>query len=107
MSSVEHQCTDPSDIHLSLLEDKAFDAHLAQVQQDRDNKEAPAPRGKGVKCKNTASKEALLPRPRSLGGSRIMGTHWRPVGYPTPIQCEGGCGCTTREHPLLSTPSTI
>ena len=59
--------TDPSDFHWSLLEDKAFDAHLAQVQQDRankevPNKEAPASRGKGVKCKNTASKGGSAPK---------------------------------------------
>ena len=54
--------TDPSDFHRSLLEDKAFDAHLAQVQQDRANKEAPAPRGKGVKHKNTASKGGSVPK---------------------------------------------
>ena len=54
--------TDPSDFHWSLLEDKAFDAHLAQVQQDRANKEAPTPRGKGAKCKNTASKGGSAPK---------------------------------------------
>ena len=47
---------EPSDSHGSLLEDKAFDAHLVQVKQERANKEAPTPKGKGVKHKNTASK---------------------------------------------------
>ena len=37
--------TEPSDSHWSLLEDKAFDAHLAQVQQERANKEAPKVKG--------------------------------------------------------------
>ena len=54
--------TEPSDSHWSLLEDKAFDAHLAQVQQDRANKQAPTPKGKGVKCKNTASKGGSVPK---------------------------------------------
>ena len=54
--------TDPSDLHWSLLEDKAFDAHLAQVQQDRANKEAPTPTGKGVKCKNPAFKGGSAPK---------------------------------------------
>ena len=54
--------TEPSDSHWSLLEDKAFDAHLTQVQQDRANKEAPTPEGKGVKCKNTASKGGSAPK---------------------------------------------
>ena len=48
--------TDPSDSHWALLEDKTFDAHLAQVQQDRANKEAPTPKNKGVKHKKPASK---------------------------------------------------
>ena len=52
--------TDSSDFHWSLLEDKAFDAHLAQVQQDGANKEASTP--KGVKCKNPASKGGSAPR---------------------------------------------
>ena len=46
--------TEPSDLHWSLLEDKAFDAHLTWVKQDRANKEAPASKGKGVKCKNSS-----------------------------------------------------
>ena len=54
--------TDPSDFHWSLLEDKAFNAHLAQVQQDRTNKEAPVLKGKGAKCKNTASKGGSAPK---------------------------------------------
>ena len=58
--------TDSSDFHWSLLEDKAFDAHLTQVQQDRANKEAPVLKGKGAKCKNTASKGGSAPRLRSL-----------------------------------------
>ena len=48
--------TEPSDSHWSLLEDKAFNGHLAQVKQNRANREAPTPKGKGVKHKNTASK---------------------------------------------------
>ena len=47
---------EPSDFHWSLLEDKAFDAHLAQVKQDRANSEVITSKGKGVKCKNIASK---------------------------------------------------
>ena len=53
--------TDPSDSHWSL-EDKTFDAHLALVQQDRANKEAPTPKGKGAKCKNPASKGGSAPK---------------------------------------------
>ena len=48
--------TESSDSHWSLLEDKAFGAHPTQVKQDRTNKEAPTPKGKGVKRKSTASK---------------------------------------------------
>ena len=58
--------TNPSDSHWSLLEDKTFDAHLARVQQDRANKEAQTPKGKGAKRKIQPLKEALLPRLRSL-----------------------------------------
>ena len=58
--------TDPSDFHWSLLEDKAFDAHLAQVPQDRANKEAPTPKGKGQNTRIQPLKEALLLRLRSL-----------------------------------------
>ena len=47
---------EPSDFHRSLLEDKVFNAHLAQVGQDRANREAPASKGKGVKCKNITSR---------------------------------------------------
>ena len=68
---------DLSDFHCSLLEDKAFDAHLAQVQQDRANKEAPASKGKGVKCKNTASKggsaaKAKKPQAATKGGTSAL-----------------------------------
>ena len=54
--------TDPSDFHWSLLGDKAFNAHLAQVQQDRAKKEASTPKGKGAKCKNPASKGGSAPK---------------------------------------------
>ena len=66
--------TDPSDLHWSLLEDKAFNAHLAQVQKDRANKEAPAPRGKGVKCKNTASKGGTAPKAKKPQATAKGGT---------------------------------
>ena len=71
--------TDPSDFHWSLLEDKAFDAHLAQVQQDRANKEAPTPKGKGVKCKNPASKGGSAPKAKkpcvaTKGGTSALQT---------------------------------
>ena len=47
---------EPTEFHWALAEDKAFDAHLAQVKQDWANREAPASKGKGTKCKNAASK---------------------------------------------------
>ena len=47
---------EPTEFYWALVEDKAFEAHLMQVKQDRASKEAPASKGKGVKCKNTASK---------------------------------------------------
>ena len=66
--------TDPSDFHWSLLEDKAFYAHLAQVQQDRANKEAPAPKGKGAKCKKTASKGGSAPMAKKPQAATKGGT---------------------------------
>ena len=66
--------TDPSDFHWSLLEDKAFNAHLAQVQQDRASKEAPVLRGKGVKCKNTASKGGSAPKAKKPQAATKGGT---------------------------------
>ena len=38
--------TKPSDSHWSLLEDKTFDTHLAQVKQDRANSKPPTPRAR-------------------------------------------------------------
>ena len=67
--------TEPSDFHWSLLEDKAFDAHLAQVQQDRANKEAPASKGKRVKCKNTASKRSPAPKTKKPQAATKGGTN--------------------------------
>ena len=69
--------SDPSDFHWSLLENKAFDAHLARVQQDRANKEAPTPKGKGAKCKNPASKggsatKAKKPCVATKGGTSAL-----------------------------------
>ena len=58
--------TEPSDSHWSLLEDKAFDTHLAQVKLDRANREAPTPKSKGVKCKNTASKGGPATKAKKL-----------------------------------------
>ena len=66
--------TDPSDFHWSLLEDKAFDAHLAQVQQDRAYKEAPTPKGKGAKCKNSASKGGSAPKAKKPHAATKGGT---------------------------------
>ena len=59
------------------MEDKAFDAHLTQVQQDRANKEAPTPKGKGAKCKNPASKgdsapKAKKPQAATKGGTSAL-----------------------------------
>ena len=69
--------TEPSDLHWSLLEDKTFSAHLTWVKQDRANKEAPTSKGKGVKCKNIASKEgstpkAKKPRTATKGGTSAL-----------------------------------
>ena len=58
--------TEPSNTHWSLLWDKTFDAHLAQVKQDRANKETPTPKGKGVKHKNTASKGGSTTQAKKL-----------------------------------------
>ena len=58
---------EPTDSHWSLLEDKAFDAHFAQVKQDRANKEASALKGKGMKHKNTASKEGSATKAKKPG----------------------------------------
>ena len=58
--------TEPSDTHWSLLWDKTFDAHLTQVKKDRANKEAPTPKGKGVKHKNTASKGGSTTKAKKL-----------------------------------------
>ena len=58
--------TEPSDTHWSLLWDKTFDAHLAQVKQDRANKEAPTPKGRGVKHKNSASKGDFTTQAKKL-----------------------------------------
>ena len=71
--------TDPSDSHWSLLEDKTFDAHLARVQQDRANKEAPTPKGKGAKRKNPASKGGSAPKAKkpcteTKGGTSALRT---------------------------------
>ena len=71
--------TDPSDSHWSLLEDKTFDAHLARVQQDRANKEAPTLKGKGAKRKNPASKGGSAPKAKkpciaTKGGTSTLRT---------------------------------
>ena len=47
---------EPTEFHWALAEDKAFNAYLVQVKQDPANREAPASKGKGAKCKNVASK---------------------------------------------------
>ena len=71
--------TDSSDSHWSLLEDKTFDAHPAQVQQDRANKGSLTPKGKGAKCKNPASKGGSAPKAKkpctaTKGGTSASGT---------------------------------
>ena len=71
--------TDPLDSHWSLLEDKTFNAHLARVQQDRANKEAPTPKSKGTKCKNPASKGGPAPKAKkpctaTKGGTSALRT---------------------------------
>ena len=71
--------TDPSDSHWSLLEDKTFDAHLARVQQDRANKEAPTLKGKEAKRKNPASKGGSSPKAKkpctaTKGGTSALRT---------------------------------
>ena len=66
--------TERSDFHWSFLEDRAFDAHLAQVQKDGANKEAPAPRGKGVKRKNIASKGGSAPKAKKPQAATKGGT---------------------------------
>ena len=65
---------EPSDSHWSLLDYMAFDAHLMQVKQERANREAPTPKGKGVKLKNTASKGGPATRakkPRTTAKGKV------------------------------------
>ena len=101
--------SEPSDTHWSLLWDKTFDTHLAQVKEDRADKEAPTPKGKGVKRRNTASKGGSANQSKKLqttakgktsalqmlmtevgvgenerGDPELAGLAGGFVGYPTP-----------------------
>ena len=58
--------TDPLDSHWSLLEDKTFDAHLAQFNKIEPIRRLRHRKAKGQNTKIQPLKEALLPRLRSL-----------------------------------------
>ena len=47
---------EPTEFHWALVEDKAFDAHLTEIKQERANREVSTSKGKGAKRKNLASK---------------------------------------------------
>ena len=98
MGSVNIRVTEPSDTHWSLLWDKTFNADLAQVKQDRANKEVSAPKGKGVKCKNTASKGGSTTQAKKLRMSARSKTSTLQM-----LMTEAGVGEDERDDPELAT----
>ena len=93
---------EPTEFHWALAEDKAFDAHLMQVKQDRANREAPTSKGKDVKRKNAASKggsvtRAKKPRLAAKGKTSALQLLLNEAWLE-----EGGCGWIVRKHPFLS-----